>query len=390
MTLTHLRVKDFQSLHDVELTLAPLTIVVGPSSSGKSALIRALKTLTANARGSAFVSTWATKTVIEADFADRVTGSIHEPDGYQPLGSLTLTRSAKTGDDSYVISRTATSLSTSTPHAQDTYTKLSGTVPPEVTAFLRVEPTPESLALHFASQFDRPYLLGDSPAEVARTFAQLTNAHVIFAAAREANRSRLQAAQTLKIRVNDLLPITAQIPGIRHLAAQRAHLSQAEAALLTASDLHTHIKNLQAHRTALQWADETIVSLALTLARPVPTLTVLTAAHSAYQRLTALTLALSAASLSMERTAPLLARSVPNLAPVLQANDDLSRYRAALTALTVATHAHRATAEQSTLQDSHTAAEIKNLNARHTALLNTAGLCPTCGQSTTHLIGASA
>ena len=57
--ITRATFRDFQSLADVELDLAPFTVVVGPSSSGKSAVARALKILSSNARGNDFVSSWA-------------------------------------------------------------------------------------------------------------------------------------------------------------------------------------------------------------------------------------------------------------------------------------------------------------------------------------------
>lgn len=43
MNLTKLHIRHFQSLYDVELTLKPLTILIGPNASGKSNLFKALR-----------------------------------------------------------------------------------------------------------------------------------------------------------------------------------------------------------------------------------------------------------------------------------------------------------------------------------------------------------
>lgn len=41
-----IRVQGFQSLYDVSLDLGGFTVIVGPSSSGKSAFIRSVKAVT--------------------------------------------------------------------------------------------------------------------------------------------------------------------------------------------------------------------------------------------------------------------------------------------------------------------------------------------------------
>ena len=40
-----LKLKNFRSIHDAEIDIAPLTVVYGPNGSGKSSLIYALLTL---------------------------------------------------------------------------------------------------------------------------------------------------------------------------------------------------------------------------------------------------------------------------------------------------------------------------------------------------------
>lgn len=218
-----LHVRHFQSLDDVELELAPFTVIVGPSSSGKSALTRALNTLIANRRGHAFISHGERISTITARTSQ---------------GTVTLTRGKGTSDNSYVIipSDPAHPLA-----PQTTYSKLGGEVPAEVSKFLGIDPRDP---IAFASQFDKPYLLDDSPAEIARTLGSLTNATVLLEGARESNRRKLDAKRTLTTRQADLQSITERVPSFRALGAQREALSEAEEAIERARAIQQDIEDL--------------------------------------------------------------------------------------------------------------------------------------------------
>src|SRR5688572_7680246 len=61
----HLTVTDFQSLGRVEVEVSGLTVLVGPSNRGKSALIRALEAVLFNKPGDAFVRHGKKKAVVE-------------------------------------------------------------------------------------------------------------------------------------------------------------------------------------------------------------------------------------------------------------------------------------------------------------------------------------
>lgn len=218
-----IHVQHFQSLDDVRLELAPFTVIVGPSSSGKSALIRAIHTMIANRRGHAFIS-----------HGERI-ASITAQTSH---GTVTLTRGKGTSDNAYVIIPS----DPSHPLApQRTYSKLGGDVPVEVTQFLGIDPKDP---IAFASQFDKPYLLDDSPAEIARTLGALTNATVLLEGARESNRRKLDSKRTLTMRQADLQSIQERVPAYRALAEQRAALSEAETQIESARAIQSQIDSL--------------------------------------------------------------------------------------------------------------------------------------------------
>lgn len=196
-------VAGFQSLLDVELELGKFSVIVGPSSSGKTALMRALRALTSNIRGVSYVSKGK-------DFAKIVA----EADDCQVI----LERGSSRG--SYKLRRSDGST--------EEYTKLSGNVPEDIANALRIPMLTAESPLHFAGQFDRPFLLAESGTAVARVLGDLTNVSIIFEAAREANRRRLGSQAALKLRQSDEQTLITQIQEYRDLPQQKALCEQAE------------------------------------------------------------------------------------------------------------------------------------------------------------------
>lgn len=364
--ISHLTIRDFQSLHDVSLPLKPFTVIVGPSSSGKSATTRALKTLTSNARGSAFISNWAKTTVIEATLADS--------EGER--GSVRLTRGTTTESNSYEILPPE-----DYPNYPSTrFTKLGGSVPEEITEFLRLPP---NSALHFASQFDKPYLLDDSAADVARTFANLTNVEVVFAAAREANRTRLATNSTLKTRRQDLERVQARFPEFRALKGHMQAINDAETLLTDARDLQARSLTLALLIQDFSSATTTIERTATVLARPLPS-DLLDVAQGTYEQITRLrdiTARLSASQAVLARTEPILTRPVPTLDAVEAAYASVSAWKAALVRLRQAKEKVASSAGSVALS----ATSVAEAESAYLQGLHEIGTCPTCQQDMTHL-----
>lgn len=352
--LTHLSVRNYQSLDTLDIELSPFTVIVGPSSSGKSALTRALRTLTTNTRGSSFVSTWAKRSTIEAEFTD---------------GSVTLTRGAKTADDSYVLH--TPNLDTT----EQTFTKLSGTTPEEVSEFLGIDP-----ALTFADQFDRPFLLADSPAEVARTFAALTNVHTVFAAAREANRTRLERGTRLRIRTADLEAIKAQRDEFKALGDRLRAQALAEQRMEAAGALDADYRSVDQAAYALEAETLEIERTSRILANPVPSLGLAEVLAGQIHDLGREANRLSYWTGVLTTAEKALTRPVVSLEAAEQAHASLSVFkdalrrikesRARVTETEQATHVYRIA--------------LTRAESEYTEALQALGHCPTCGQSTTH------
>lgn len=210
--ITRVTIRHFQSLVDVDLELGPLTIIEGRSSSGKSALMRAIRAAASNVRGPAVITRGTT------DMAITVHTDTH---------LITLARGHNDGGRYHIVERAT--------GKEQTYTKLGGAVPAAVTAALRIAPA-GAASLNFAGQHDGPYMLQDSGAAVARTLGELTNVSTILRAVQEANRRRLERRGVLHTREQDLAERHRQAAAYATLPARLAARTEAERVAVVAQE----------------------------------------------------------------------------------------------------------------------------------------------------------
>lgn len=221
MSLTRVSITNFQSLKQVDLELGVFTVIVGPSSTGKSALIRAFKALASNVRGVQVITRGQKAMAITARTETTwITLERNERGGTYKL----------TGGDA----------------GSQVFTKLGGDVPPQVTEALRIEPVSDSGgSVNFAGQFDKPYLLDESGATVARVLGELTNVTAIFEAVRNANRIRQNAASTVKMRQNDLERVKGTLAGFQGLQDRVRVLDEAEQLDVRREDVEKQLAKLR-------------------------------------------------------------------------------------------------------------------------------------------------
>lgn len=208
--IKQLKVQKFQSHDSATLDFRPgVNLIVGDSDSGKSALLRALRWLVFNRpSGFTFQSHWAAKgepTTVQAFFSDG--------------GNAARTRNRK--DNWYLLHNLAEPLEA-----------VRTDVPAEVKAVVRLDD------LNVQRQGDKPFLLDESPPEVARvlnTVAGLENidsAHSRIAAKIRENQAvqRLNDSQLLE--VNARLEAYTPLPDMQARVAVLARLQgQHKAAL---------------------------------------------------------------------------------------------------------------------------------------------------------------
>lgn len=211
-----LELENFQSHQLTKLELGALTVVVGPSSSGKSALLRALCTLVNNPRGTTYVraGTKLARVRVLLAGSDSVEGA---------QTHICIARGP--GVNSYELIL---------PNSQlVTFTKCGSSVPEAVSTALDFGHDD----LWIAEQFDVPFLLSATGSRVAQVLGKLTGVSLLFAAVRECNRRASAAKSELRLRRVELEEVAAAAERYRALPPRRAAVERAEEALVEAQRL---------------------------------------------------------------------------------------------------------------------------------------------------------
>ncbi len=350
---------DFQSHRNTHLPLGPFTVIVGSSSSGKSAVVRALRLVAENARGTTYVRQGAksTKVALELSGSEPVldASTVVEVERGKGISSYTL-RVAGMHNDPMV------------------FTKCASGVPDAVSAALELGET----KLWIAGQFDRPYLLDETGAEVARVLGKLTNVNMIYAAVRESNRRAAEARRFHSSRASDLAEARGGIKRYITLPQRLAAGREAEAALERSEVLlERRARLVDRVAGAVEASDRSRV--ARVSVRAVPDVSRLSALAAARSRLAetlydarvvrsrrvSVTVGLRPVP-DTQKLVPLLARRA-SLREALQRLSQVAALRGRLGAQVMGTRA-----------------EADAARTRFSAALRSAGSCPLCGASAAH------
>lgn len=162
MTLKSIHVENFQSLDSVDLELGAFTVIVGPSNTGKSALVRAITALASNQSGGDFIRAGQKECVVRLNFDDNSSVAWAKPE----KGGATYSLTSSSGQETL-------------------FQKPGREVPEPVDALLnlrRVEVDAVKLFPQIARQFDAPFLLTESSQKAARILAKVTKLEQILGA----------------------------------------------------------------------------------------------------------------------------------------------------------------------------------------------------------------
>lgn len=221
--ITDVEVEDFQAIRKASIKLGKLTVVTGPTGSGKSGLLRAIELVAFNARGTRFIRHGTDLCQAALGFRDENI-------------VVVITRGGR-GKDSYQLVWHEGSSHDNRNGVQ--FTKLAGSVPPEVSEILQLS------EINFAGQWDKPYLLTEAGGQVARVLGELTNVTLVLDAARSANRAKLEAGAELKRAEARLADLTEQAKGFRGLKARIAAAQDAQEHLIGVDFIQENLLRLQ-------------------------------------------------------------------------------------------------------------------------------------------------
>lgn len=177
-----LRLKNFQSISNADIEIGPLTVLVGQSDIGKSAVIRALYLLHRNQGGLELVKHGSAKLAVEQELEDGTKVAILKGKGV----------------NSYFVN-------------DKSFSKIGRDIPVEVLDLLRTSELPLdkdlSLDLNFSLQFDHPFLLADSTSIITKAISSLSGINIIYSAIREGSAE----AQKLKTKAEILLGTVSEL-----------------------------------------------------------------------------------------------------------------------------------------------------------------------------------
>lgn len=220
---------DYQSHQSTHLAFGPFTVIVGSSSSGKSAVVRALRLAAENARGVSYVRQGAQRCRVALELS----GS---EDALNTSTVVTVERGK--GVSAYTLAVAGAH------ESPVLFTKCAGNVPDAVADALGLGDS----SLWIAGQFDSPYLLNETGSEVARVLGKLTNVNMIYAAVREANRRAGEAKKIFTMKSADLDKAKTALQQYRTLPERMTAGRVAEEALSRSEALSSRFSEL-AERT---------------------------------------------------------------------------------------------------------------------------------------------
>ena len=199
--IENISVQDFQSIESGKVDLGKFTVFTGPSSSGKSAFLRALHGLTRNSFNPSQVRLGQSVTTVSAIVDGRKVEAVRGK-----------SKSTYKLDD-------------------EEYTKAGRAVPEDVEAVLSM-PLVADLESSFATQFDKPYLIADPGSTGAKVLGTLTNVSVLHDGMREANRRKLSINAEIKVRKADIEADNEEVEQYADLTSLEESISKAEDALI--------------------------------------------------------------------------------------------------------------------------------------------------------------
>lgn len=213
MTVDKIKVKSFQSIKQGEVELGAFTVFTGPSSSGKSAFLRASQALVRNSF-----------TPSQVRMGDKLTEVTMSVDGHE------ITAKRGKSKSTYVLDG-------------EEFTKSGRSVPEQIENIFKL-PQIMEVESTFATQFDKPYLIADPGSVAAKVLGSLTNVSVLHGGLRETNRRSLDLRSKAKVKEEDRERMVMELEPYEDLDSRKDLLREAEDTLTDAETQQDKVTQL--------------------------------------------------------------------------------------------------------------------------------------------------
>jgi exonuclease SbcC len=232
--LTGIRLQNFQSHKETNITFSPgITAITGSSDSGKTAILRGLYWLAYNRPApGALISHWALK-------GDKQTAAIrvaiHADDAE-------ITRIRNKDTNGYVVNGKSLNA-------------VRSDVPEDVSNALRMD------MVNIQRQLDAPFLLADSPGEVARVFNRTVRLDIIDRVLKNADRARRDLTQKQREAEQQKIKLESDLEKLNWVSAAAAQLEIAEDLIAAISRAEGMMKSLTGKLVSIKDAQTNIGAL---------------------------------------------------------------------------------------------------------------------------------
>lgn len=210
--------ENFQSHKHVFLEMGNLTTLTGPSNSGKSSVLRAIAALLKNDSVPRYIrhgeKQLKVKLVLDSGYSvEWIKGS---------------------GENTYIIYDINGNKSI--------FQKVGSDVPEEVAKVLKLTPIKmedgTKLPVNIHSQLEAPFMVKDTPGQIAKIFGELTSASKLYAAVSEGNKRTFRNRALKKTRKEDLDHVDTQLStDFKHLNEYRECLNETIALSISLKEL---------------------------------------------------------------------------------------------------------------------------------------------------------
>lgn len=239
MIITRITIENVQSIHHAVIDCGEWTSFVGPSDTGKSAIVRALHALLTNRRGDALIRHGENAAAVTLDLASgasirwtkaRGRSGVYEIDDGRPLHSAI--------DMRPVTAR---------------FEKTAGEVPEAVRALLNVAVTVggEELLPGIQRQHDPAFLLADTPRRRALILGEFDGTNILLSADGRLRRRQQRAQQSLASTREQLAAAESALEGYSGLTAAQEAAHEAQAAVTRTREREERVGALVARQDAL-------------------------------------------------------------------------------------------------------------------------------------------
>ena len=223
-------IENFQSLKKAHLVFGTFNCIIGPSDSGKSAFIRALRACMSARRSFDFATFGCDHVTVGVGFSDRT--------------AIIWRRTKSSGK--YSIRHEGKTLE---------FSKYGHSCPQEVTDIAKLGSiaVDEQVSFNpnFSSQFDSLFLISERGSVIAKILSTVTNANNLLLAVREANLVAGKRATELKVFEEQVVEFDEQIQGLDWLGETGKQIEAVQQALDKAAEKYRFIERLRDHQGKL-------------------------------------------------------------------------------------------------------------------------------------------